>query len=90
MKGLIIYIFVINIITLVFYAADKIFAIKGMWRIPEKTLLGLAAIGGSVGALVGIFVIRHKSKHKQFYIGVPLMLAVQVVLLALFVPELIA
>ena len=59
---------------------DKFKAKKNLWRIPEATLLGVAAIGGSVGSLIGMYTVRHKTKHLKFTLGVPLILAVQVVL----------
>lgn len=82
MKYFLIYLAVINVATFCFYAADKIFAIKGMWRIPERRLLLLAVAGGAAGATAGIFLLRHKTKHRQFAVGVPVMLAVELLLLA--------
>lgn len=73
---------VINIVTFAYYGIDKQRAIKKEWRIPEKTLLGLALIGGSVGALLGMEVFRHKTKHWKFKIGVPLCLLLHLVLAA--------
>lgn len=80
MKYLWIYLAAVNVIAFFVYVADKIFAIKGMWRVPEKTLLSLAAVGGSAGALAAMYTVRHKTKHRQFTVGVPVMLAVQAVL----------
>lgn len=57
------YIITINIITLMAYIIDKFKAKRHAWRIPEAALLGLATIGGSVGALIGVFIIRHKSRR---------------------------
>ncbi|MGI6243532.1 MAG: DUF1294 domain-containing protein [Prevotella sp.] len=73
------YLTVINIITLMAYIIDKCKANRHAWRIPEATLLGLAIIGGSVGALIGIFIIRHKSQHIKFKFGVPIILVLQIV-----------
>lgn len=53
---------------------DKNAAIKGNYRIPERTLMALAAFGGSLGAITGMLVFRHKTKHKKFVIGVPLLM----------------
>lgn len=71
----------INLIAFIIYGVDKWKARRNKWRIPEATLLGLAVIGGSVGALVGMFVFHHKTHHMKFKFGVPLILAVQVALL---------
>lgn len=64
--------------------ADKYKARKKLWRIPEATLLGVAAIGGSVGSLIGMYTVRHKTKHPKFTLGIPVILAVQIVLAAIF------
>lgn len=58
--------------------ADKYKARKKLWRIPEATLMGVAVIGGSVGALAGMYTFRHKTKHPKFTIGVPLILLMQI------------
>lgn len=75
------YIIAVNIITFIVYGVDKLKAKKGWWRIPETTLLLLAAIGGSIGAWCGIMVFRHKTKHLKFKIGVPLIFILQFALL---------
>ena len=61
---------------------DKFKARLAGWRIPEKTLLGLALVGGSLGVYLGMRVFRHKTKHPKFSVGVPVILAAQVLLLA--------
>ena len=63
---------------------DKYKAKKKLWRIPETTLMGVAAMGGSIGSLIGMYAVRHKTKHLKFTIGIPLILAVQVVLAAMY------
>ena len=55
------------------YGADKIFAKKDMWRIPEKTLLFAAAMGGAFGAFFGMQLFRHKTKHKKFNLLIPVL-----------------
>lgn len=62
----------INIVTFILYGWDKLCAKKGWWRIPEKVLLGFAFFGGSFGALLGMRIFHHKTKHKKFTILVPL------------------
>jgi uncharacterized membrane protein YsdA (DUF1294 family) len=59
---------------------DKRKAKKKLWRIPEATLLGIAALGGSVGALVGMYAFRHKTRHMKFTLGIPAILIAQLIL----------
>ena len=75
---------VVNIVTFVVYGIDKWKAMKGRWRISEFTLLLLAVIGGSIGALLGMRVWHHKTKHLKFKYGVPLILLAQLALLYFF------
>ena len=75
---LIIYLVIINVITFVVYGLDKWKAKQSKWRIRESTLLGLAAIGGSIGALLAMKILRHKTLHPQFKYGVPLILVAQI------------
>ena len=82
-KVLIYYLMVINIVTFLVYGIDKIKAKQGSWRISEATLLIFAVIGGSIGALLGMKVWHHKTMHKKFKYGLPLILLVQIVLLYL-------
>ena len=78
-KGLIIYLIVINIIGIAVMGADKSKAKKGVWRIPEKTLFFVSMIGGSIGTWAGMYLFRHKTKHWYFVIGMPLILIIQIV-----------
>ena len=68
----------INAITFAVYGYDKFCAKKGAWRVPEIRLLGLAALVGSAGALLAMFLFRHKTKHLKFTIGVPVILGLQI------------
>ena len=70
---------IINLITFLFYGIDKLKAKKGKWRISEATLLLLAAIGGSIGAWLGIKIWHHKTLHKKFKYGMPLIIFAQIV-----------
>ena len=81
MDALIIYVAVVNVTAFLMYGIDKWNAKHGLRRIPEKILLGIAVTGGSIGAYVGMQLFRHKIRKPKFYIGVPVILAVQVVLL---------
>lgn len=80
MRLLFFYLLTVNAVAFVLMLADKRKAIKKKWRIPEATLLLWAALGGSVGALAGMYLFRHKTKHLKFTIGVPLILIAQIVL----------
>lgn len=75
------YLITINIMTFLVYGIDKWKARNGKWRISEATLLLLAVIGGSIGAWAGISVWHHKTLHKKFRYGVPLILIIQVALI---------
>lgn len=75
MEWLIIYYIAVNACAFLLYGADKNFAKKDMRRIPEKTLLGIAAIGGAFGAFLGMELFRHKTKHAKFMLLVPVLMA---------------
>lgn len=74
----VVYLFFINFVALVTMGIDKRKAKKGRWRISEKTLFVQAFLGGSVGALMGMYCFRHKTKHRKFVVGMPLILVLQI------------
>ena len=74
-----VYLLLINAIGFLLMLVDKIKAKRNLWRIPEATLIAVAAIGGSIGAIAGMNLFRHKTKHAKFYIGLPVILALQIV-----------
>ena len=78
MKFLILYLLIVNAAGFLVMTLDKLLAKKNAWRIPERTLLMLAAIGGSFGALLAMYTVRHKTRHAKFFLGVPAILAVQI------------
>ena len=80
-NALLYYLIVINIVTFLVYGIDKWKAKQGSWRISEATLLMLAVIGGTIGALLGMQVWRHKTMHKKFKYGLPLILIIQIILI---------
>ena len=80
-KLLIIYLIVVNVVTFIMYGIDKWKATRKKWRIPEATLLGFAVIGGGVGAWLGMKLWHHKTLHKKFKYGVPIILIVQIALI---------
>ena len=78
----VIYLIIINLIAFALYGTDKSKAKRGKWRISEKTLIGIALIGGSVGAFLGMHAFRHKTRRWYFRYGLPAIFLAQVVLLA--------
>ncbi len=83
MKYLWIYLVIINALAFLLMLIDKRKAKKNRWRIRERTLLGVSAIGGSLGGLLGMYLLRHKTLHKRFAIGIPLMFVAHIILLCL-------
>lgn len=77
-KILLVYLLIINAVGFLFMFIDKQKARKKKWRIPEATLMGIAAIGGSIGSLMGMYTFRHKTLHKKFTIGIPAILILQI------------
>ncbi len=88
MKILLVYLAIVNAVSFALMHSDKQKAIKGKWRIPERTLLGICALGGSLGGLLGMRLFRHKTKHAAFYIGIPAMLVAHILLLCWLIPQL--
>ena len=78
---MIIYLTIINALAFLLMLADKYKARKNLWRIPEKVLLGVALLGGSLGATAGMYAVRHKTKHAIFAIGLPLMMIVHILII---------
>ena len=76
------YLLAVNIATFLLYGVDKYKAKKNKWRTSEATLLALAAIGGSIGAWTGMRLWHHKTMHKKFKYGIPLIIILQVALVA--------
>lgn len=79
------YLVLINAAAFVLMLADKLKARKGAWRIPEATLMGMAFLGGSVGAIAGMYAFRHKTRHKKFTVGLRLILAAQAAVILLII-----
>ena len=76
---MLIYLLAVNALGFGIMHYDKYLAKNNLWRIPESTLFGIAAIGGSVGCLMGMYSARHKTRHLSFTLGIPLILTVQIV-----------
>lgn len=81
MTGLILYyLLAVNVLTFIVYGFDKRKARRKRWRIPEATLLGLAVIGGSVGAWIAMRLFHHKTLHNKFRYGIPVIFLLQTAL----------
>ena len=85
MKYFILYLLLINAAAFLLMLIDKQKARKKRWRIPESTLMLTAALGGSIGALAGIYTFRHKTKHLKFTLGIPVILVLQILLVGYLV-----
>ena len=77
-KLLLAYFLLVNATAFILMMADKIKAKKNRWRIKESTLMLSAALGGSIGALAGMYTFRHKTRHRKFTIGIPAILTLQI------------
>lgn len=84
MKPLIIYLFIINAASFLLMLVDKHRARKKLWRIPEAILMGTALLGGSMGCLAGMHVAHHKTLKSVFFVGIPVILLLQLLALAVY------
>lgn len=78
------YLLIINLAALGCFGIDKVKAIKGSWRIPEKNLLLLTICGGSLGAIIGMILFNHKVKKPIFKWGIPLIMLVQIAMIWMY------
>ena len=83
-----IYLVLVNAIGLFLMLSDKSRAKRNAWRITEATLMGIALAGGSVGAIAGMHLFRHKTRHPKFALGLPLILIVQIAVVLLLINRL--
>lgn len=81
---MLVYLILINALGFILMLVDKQKARKNLWRIPEKVLFGAALLGGSLGVLLGMYIVRHKTKHVLFFAGIPVILFIQFVVYAFF------
>ena len=81
MKYLIFYIIIINVITFMMFAIDKKRARKKQWRIPEAWLLLSSLLGGSLGGIISMKIVNHKTKKPKFLIGMPILLIINMLVL---------
>jgi len=84
MKIIVIYLLLINAAGLLLMRSDKKRSQNNRWRIRERTLIGVAVFGGSIGVFAGMRIFRHKTKHPKFYIGIPLILTLQIMICVLY------
>jgi uncharacterized membrane protein YsdA (DUF1294 family) len=82
MKYLIYYLCAVNLVAFCLFGIDKRRAVRGAWRIKERTLFLSAILGGSIGAILGMQVFRHKTKHSSFVFGIPAILICQLAIAA--------
>ena len=80
MDFILIYLLIVNAAGFFSMLLDKLYAKKKLWRIPEATLLTIALLGGSIGSLAGMYMVRHKTKHPKFTVGIPVILIGQIIL----------
>ena len=80
MKYFLLYLLLINAVGFALMLIDKWKAKHNRWRIKEATLMTVAALGGSIGSLLGMYTVRHKTKHLKFTVGIPLILVAQIAL----------
>ena len=78
MKYILAYLLIVNAVAFLLMLIDKVKAKKNRWRIKDSTLMLWAAIGGSIGALAGMYTFRHKTLHRKFTIGIPAILVLQI------------
>lgn len=83
-RNIIIYFILINIIAFLSMYLDKRKAKKHKWRISENTLMGLALLGGEIGALIGMYKFRHKTQKPKFVIGIPMFIVMKILLLIIY------
>lgn len=74
------YLLIINALGLLLMHIDKQKAIKNQWRIPERVLIGIGILGGSLGCIAGMRIFHHKTKHLAFWLGLPLILFAQIMI----------
>ena len=86
-QSIVYYLIVLNIVTFFVYGIDKWKAKRAKWRIREAALLGLAVLGGSIGALLGMKVWHHKTQHKKFRYGIPAIIIIQLAIIGFILYE---
>jgi len=80
MKNIVLYLLIINLVGFAIMGIDKWKAKNNQWRIPEKTLFLVTALGGGFGTIVGMYTFRHKTKKIEFTVGLPAILILEIIL----------
>lgn len=80
-RNIAIYLIFINLIGFLSMLIDKKKAEKGSWRIKESTLLIIALLGGSIGSIAGMYTFRHKTQKPRFYVGIPVIIILQILII---------
>lgn len=88
LKYVIIYFVIINLIGFFAMGIDKFKAKRNYWRIPEGTLIMIAALGGGIGDLIGMYTFRHKTKKLKFTVGIPTILITEIIIIIFFISDL--
>ena len=84
LQNIIIYFIIINIIGFLAMYVDKQKAKKGKWRIPEKTLFIITALGGGIGTIAGMYTFRHKTQKAAFVVGFPVITILEIICIIYF------
>ena len=83
------FLIVVNCFSFLLFGYDKYLAKHNKWRISEKNLILVSVLGGAFGSFLGMNFFRHKTKHQKFTIGVPFILALQIIAILLFAPKIL-
>ena len=88
MKFFLLYLLIINAVGFVLMLVDKFKARRNLWRISESTLMTVASLGGGIGSLIGMYTVRHKTKHPKFTVGIPIILLLQIAIVVFIITKL--
>lgn len=86
-KNIAIYLIIMNLVGFLSMLIDKKKAERGSWRIKESTLLIIAVLGGSIGSIAGMYTFRHKTQKPRFYVGLPIILITQILIIIYIVTQ---
>ena len=86
-KNIAIYLIIINLVGFLSMLIDKKKAERGSWRIKESTLLIIAVLGGSIGSIAGMYTFRHKTQKPRFYVGLPIIIVLQILIIVAILIE---
>lgn len=86
-KNIAIYLIIMNLVGFLSMLIDKKKAERGSWRIKESTLLIIAVLGGSIGSIAGMYTFRHKTQKSRFYVGLPIIIVLQILIIVAILIE---